>query len=89
MRLVLVTAPNCHGCELLKRYLLSKGVEFETLDVSNFDALKRFRERYGASIMSVPMLFWVEDSRIVYGLSGWRGPRATDEFLALGKEGEP
>lgn len=45
--------PNCIKCELVKRYLNDKGVEFEVIDVfENAEALQMLRDK-GYSEMPV------------------------------------
>jgi len=86
VKLLLFTGPQCPACRTLKGYLDLKDVQYDEVDVSDFETYIEVCTRIKFHPMSLPTLLWLNGDTVHAALIGWRGTRAVDEFLALGKE---
>lgn len=52
---IVYTLPSCSQCELLKKQLGKKGIEYEEKDLSDFNNMAKLRQR-GVFITEAPVL---------------------------------
>lgn len=79
---IVFTGKNCPGCKLLIADLKRLQVEFEAIDVEDYDHYQEVCSKLGFYPMSLPTMLVVENDRVIGSIIGYPGRNRLREKLA-------